>query len=258
MNLAEFQAAFQQAILADDDRLAPTFDETAEFCRKARIGVYIAAYRLRLAAVVAGDYPMLREALGEDAFEALTISYVEATQSSHANVRWYARDLPDFMAVQPRFRDQIAEQSLARFERALSDAFDAADAPVGSAEDLAEFGPETALRLQLEFHPSIRVLELTAGTTRAYESLCEGRSIESYGGDRELVLFWRQDGECFYRLIDDEEQFALKLAQDGYRFGELCQLLAFRVAGEDVSRRAAIFLSQWLADGLVSAIALDE
>lgn len=258
MKLAEFQAAFQQVILAADDRLSPTFDETAEFGREARIGVYIAAYRLRLAAVVAGDYPMLREAFGDDAFEALAISYIEATHSFHPNVRWYARDLPEFMAGHPRWRNQIAEHSLARFERALSDAFDAADADAGTAEDLAEFGPETALRLRLEFHPSVRALELAAGTTRVYDSLCEGRRIESCGEGREFVLFWRQGGECFYRLIDDDEQFALKLAQDGYRFGELCELLAFRLNGEDVSQRAAIFLSQWLADGLVSAITLDE
>ncbi|HEY8066828.1 MAG TPA: hypothetical protein VIF40_19205 [Methylosinus sp.] len=50
MMLADFQRAFQRRILAGADD-APTATE------QAGIGVYVDAYRLRLASVVASDYP---------------------------------------------------------------------------------------------------------------------------------------------------------------------------------------------------------
>ncbi|WP_159731521.1 DNA-binding domain-containing protein [Methylosinus sp. Ce-a6] len=251
MTLADFQSAFQNRILAGMDGARSQKESMG-------IGVYVDAYRLRLASAVASDYPALRNSMEESEFEALVLAYIESTRSTTPNLRWYSRGLPEFMMEDARWRHLTGETSLACLERALDDAFDSADAAIGSANELSALGPQDMFRLRFEFQPSLRLLTLESGTCGRYEALSGGEELARCEEGRESVLIWRRSGDCFYRLLEEDESFALTLAREGKSFGDLCELFAFRENGEDVDRRSAIFLSRWLADELVSAITLTD
>lgn len=256
MSLAEFQDNFQSAILTGATEIVAALSKTPRFDRATRLGVYVNAYRLRLAEFISKDYPILRDAIGDEEFEALAIAYIDHAPSRHRNARWYASSLPEFMDGHPPWQERRDWLDLARFERALNDAFDAADAPVLDMSAFRAIAPQQAPCLRLELHPSVRSLELRAGTAQRYACLVgkEETTVEVEGCER--VLFWRQNEQCFHRRLADDESLALTEAHKGRRFGEICSLIAFRDAGTSTAKLAAGFLLRWFEDGLVSAISL--
>ena len=96
-------------------------------------------------------------------FEALVEAFIDANPSRSRNARWYSTQLPDFMQESEAWGSNARAIGLACFERALTDAYDAADAPAKNIETLAEFSPEDWPRLAFAFHPSLRLLDVAAG-----------------------------------------------------------------------------------------------
>ena len=171
MKLAELQSLFQSAVLTGDAEDAAILDIVApprEADRPTMMGVYVNAYRLRLAEFLDEDYPALRVLLGDDDFEALVEAYIDANPSRLRNARWYTTRLPEFMQESENWSANALAIGLALFERALTDAYDAADAPAQSIETLAEFSPQDWPRLGFTFHPSLRLIEVAAGVLDAY------------------------------------------------------------------------------------------
>lgn len=249
MRLADLQQSFQKAILGEALTAPPIFASNARAAADERFGVYNAAYRLRLAEFVATDYPALRALLGDEDFGALVVDYIAATPSRGRNARWYGSRLPEFMRAQERWR-QTEAVDLALFERALADAFDAADAPTIRLDDLTQVAPDRWPQLVFAFHPSLRLLTLQEAIDTLHAAMIADADAPARGPERSAVLIWRNDGEVLHRRAEASEAMALTEAMAGATFGQICQLLAFQ-AGEEVGGLAAGSLAQWLADGLI-------
>lgn len=260
MSLAKIQARFQAGVLAGEKRreaaILDSIRNSARADRETLFGVYVDAYRLRLAEFVSNDFPVLRQRLGDEAFGDLVEDYIRSAPSRQRNARWYASRLPDFMCETARWRENQSACDLARFERALADAFDAADAPALAIDALREFGAEDWPRLAFAFHPSVTILDLAAGTAQLYEALVETGEAPTVRDSEETIIFWRSDGESVYRRIAEDERLSIMEAKKGKRFGEICALLAFQRDDETIMQRVAGFLSQWFADGLVTSLVI--
>ncbi len=289
MTLAELQALFQTAVLAGDSQNAALIaaiqpSSSGEKC--ARLGVYTNAYRLRLAEYFDEDYPAVRAAIGQEAFAALVDAYIDAHPSRTRNARWFSTHLPEFMEQDARWSDDAATIGLARFERALTDAFDATDADAQGIEALASFTPEEWPLLFFSFHPSLKVLQLPAGVLDTYvattpddedddtqddDAASEVDEVESFdasaesasgepfhsavsGDGVEAVAVWRANLELSYRHLDDDEFLALNEARAGKSFGDICQLLAFRNDDADPERVAQLLVN-WFSEGMVTSVA---
>ena len=251
MRLADLQMKFQAGIRNSDQSILASVRDSQRTDRATLFAVYYDAYRLRLAEFLANDFPMLRNLLGEEAFGRLAGDYIESTPSRQPNARWYGTRLPDFMLEIPSWCTNRSAIDLARFERALSDAFDAADAPIAAMESLQDTGSEDWPHLTFDFHPSVTILDFGGGTTEIYAALAEGNEPPAAREDRETILFWRNDGQPLYRPAAEDECLALREAMQRKKFAEIIALLAFQ-SGGDVTQRAAGFVSQWFADGLIS------
>ena len=81
-------------------------------------------------------------------------AYVAAKPSHHPNLRWFSQGLPDFLKTTEPYSDHPILADLAALEKALNDAFDAADAPVLALADMAGFAPELWNTLKFQPHPS--------------------------------------------------------------------------------------------------------
>jgi hypothetical protein len=286
VKLSELQTAFQAAVLTGDAEDAAILDLVAPSLNADRatlMGVYVNAYRLRLAEFLDEDYPALRVLLGDDEFEALVEAYIDANPSRLRNARWYSTRLPDFMQESENWGANALAIGLALFERALTDAYDAADAPAQGLETLAEFSPQDWPRLGFTFHPSLRLLEVAAGTLDAYTAADAGEegetpppleddgafeqqpsdatgseareSVASQPTPPEPVAVWRSELDPAYRLLDADEFLALNEAMAGHSFGDICQLVAFQNEGQPATERLAQFLVTWFSEGLVIAVA---
>jgi hypothetical protein len=258
MKLAELQTRFQAGIVKGDDTILAAIADSRRTDRATLFAVYHDAYRLRLAEFLSTDFPVLRAHLGEEAFGLLVEDYIESAPSRQPNARWYGTRLPDFMQKTAPWRRNRSAIDLARFERALSDAFDAPDAPIGTIDALRNICAEDWPRLAFEFHPSLRLLDLQSGTAQIYAALAEDEEASVIQQGEEAIVFWRNDGQSFYRPLEEDERLALMEAQQSKCFADICALLAFQRNDAGVTQRVAGFLSQWFADGLVTRLSLPD
>lgn len=260
MSLAALQAKFQAALLgldADQNILADV-KASRQLEPAARFGVYASAYRLRLAGFLAEDFKVLNNALGDDGFHALAEAYIDATPSRHRNARWYARGLPDFMQATSPWNESRSLIDIARLERAMADAFDAADASACPVAALAALAPEDWPQVRFAFHASAMVLTLAKGIGPAFEAAAaETACPEPDETQDEFLLVWRNgEVQVVYRELTSAEAMALSEALAGKNFGEICALLQFHdeADADTIAARAGSYLARWFADGLVIEI----
>ncbi|TLG78889.1 DNA-binding domain-containing protein [Methylocystis sp. B8] len=264
MKLADFQSLFQERVLAGSGEAdKPLLKKLRSSPRGATpetlLDVYQTGYRIRLADFVSQDHPGLRAILGDETFEALVDDYIDWRPSREPNARFFTTGLPDFMRENSPWRDDARAVSMALFERATVDAFDAADETSLAVQALADFTPEDWPRLAFDFDPSLTLLELAAGTVRAYDAAINEEEAEKVdaptAGDQvEYAAVWRVAHESAYRQLEPDEYVALNEARAGQAFGDICQMTAFQQAGEIAPERLAQCLSSWFQDGMIIGV----
>lgn len=251
MKLAELQAKFQAGILGHNQTVLASIRDSHGANRATLFAIYYDSYRLRLAEFLSNDFPVLRNYLGEEMFGRLVEEYIESTPSRHRNARWYSTRLRDFMCETAPWQNSPNAIDLAQLEGALADVFDAADAPLVGVESLRKISLEDCPNLVLEFHPSVMLIDLGAGTAEIYEALAWGREPQKTKAGRISILLWRNEGQTRYRRLEEDECLALREAKERKRLAEICAHMAFQANHKAASERAASFLSQWFADGLI-------
>ena len=182
MNLDALQNAFQAGILSGDPVIPASIEDGPRQDRAARFRAYYDAYRIRLAECLSNEYSALRDRLGDEDFGALIEAYIETQPSRHPAAQDYCRGLPNFMRATAPWRARRDIVDFAAFERQLSLAFDAADAPSLAIASLAHVAPADWPALTFAFHPSVEMLDLLQGTAQAY---ARTRGAEDAEGSQE-------------------------------------------------------------------------
>jgi hypothetical protein len=255
LTLTETQALFQEAILNQDDRVLDLLLDNSRTGRDTLFGVYQNGYVGRLVEILASDYEDLKSYLGEDKFEKLARAYISANPSRTQNARWFGSRMVEFLKTDGRYahRHEVAE--LAAIEQALSNAFDAADSPHITAQDLARFKPDDWGRLTFVPHPSVGILDLQTTAFAIWRAVKDGKTpprVKAKAG-RHLIT-WRQGTTPMIREIASEEVMMWMEACRGLRFESLCEMVAAYDEPDGAALRAAQYLQGWLsAEMLVTA-----
>ena len=134
-DFARQQAEFQRGILSDDDTVLAEILDSPREKREALFGVYRYAYGSRLVEAVRNDHELLHLYLGDEMFDEMGHAYVKAHPSEHPNLRWFSKSLPDFLRSNAPYSDHPVLSDLAALEKALNDAFDAAEGAVVELTD---------------------------------------------------------------------------------------------------------------------------
>jgi hypothetical protein len=255
-SLAELQRRFQAYLLNPSANPPAAFRDDGRASGAQRAEVYAEAYRLRLVEALAADYPALRARLGEDEFAALGRVYAKVYPSRYASIRWFGRDLGQFLREDSEHRERPEVAELAAFEWALSEAFDAAEAPVVSPEALAALPAACWPDLRIRFHPALRRIEIRFNTPEVWRALNRQDSPLPFEAlkQSQAWIVWRFDLKLFFRSLDASEAQAFDALHQGLHFAEVCEGLCDRLPAENVAATAAGFLARWLADGWVAAI----
>jgi len=264
MKLADMQALFQASVLdeAPDPLLLSQFQAPphAEKIEDA-FAVYHDGYRLRLTEFLANDYPVFREAMGEDAFNELADAYIAARPSTFRNARWFGAGLPDFLETTAPYNEESFVRGVAAIEAALAKSFDAEDVAPLPLESLGKIPQEDWPGLRFNFHPAVATVKAPAVALAAYEAVQAGEADPDLSEARAedlALLVWRDGLDVHYCEVDDLEALALQEALRGKPFGEICGLLAFarpEEPAEELTLAAATFLTQWFAAGMIVAAA---
>ncbi len=225
--------------------------------REPLLRIYQHAYRARLMAALRDNFGSLPRLMGDDAFDALALAYIDAHPSRQPSIRSFGDRLIDFMAEHDDLVPHPAMTDLARMEWALRSAFDAADAEPMAITALADVPAEAWAGLVLRLHPSAQLLPLHWCIEPAWRALqvAEGDEPElamPEAGDH-LLIVWRPLLETRWRSATSPTEAALlQAAAEGQPFGALCELAAEHVGAEHAAATAVGALQQWVTDGLLA------
>jgi hypothetical protein len=192
--------------------------------------------------------------LGDVAFHNLVTDYLLHNPPDHFSIREAGRRLPEQLGAHPAGAVHPCAADLARFERALNDAFDAADGPVLSSSALAVRAPNEWTGLRFALHPSVRLL--TCGwpvhTVRADadrgDAVCDPEPAAT------RLCVWRQEFTVFHRSLDEVDFSALQAVARGERFGDVCAVIGELIPADEAPRQVAAALARWLANGWIAEL----
>ena len=242
MTLIEQQAALKHAIVRGEDTPVA----------RGLLRIYQQAYTARLAAALRDNFGVLPQVMGDDAFEALALAYIEAHPSQRPSIRWFGDRLPEFMAARDELVPHPALTDLARMEWALRGAFDAADATPLGASDLAQMPADDWPALVFTPLPSVQLIAMEWNVGPVWRALqgTEAPDLPEPEALTHTLLIWRQGLDTRWRALDDRGAHLLRAAMSGETFADLCVLAASEVGDEQAALHAASALRGWLDDGL--------
>jgi hypothetical protein len=253
VSLAQLQSEFARWLLEREPPAeTPRLLGDARASAAERLHIYRYAYMSRLVQVLRDDFPALERALGREAFDPLAAAYLRAHPSQHFSLRHAGARFPAFLAAHEAARETRERApwapDLARFELAVSDAFDAADARPLARSDLAHLAPEAWAELRLTLMPGAQLLELAwpARELRAAYDAEQQLATHTITPERECVLVWRKTERVLHRACDADELALLARVASGLRFGELCALAARERGDAAGAAYAASLLATWV------------
>lgn len=221
-----------------------------------RLEIYANAYFHRIHGVLKNDFPALQAALGATPFHDMLTSYLLVEPSQHPSLRYAGERLANFLACHDaaagiRMRSPWAAD-LAALEWTRVDAFDGPDGSVLEREALASLSPAEFGGLFLCLGSWVLLRSFDHRVERIWRAATEAEPIQSSEApESTIVLVWRKSEEVVHRRLESLEAAALTLLVPGIRFEELCDWVATRIGEEKAPVRAAGWLEQWLADGLL-------
>ena len=243
------------AALVRGDRGLPPVD---------RLAVYATAYFARLHDCLREDFGALARAFGPAAFHDLVKTYLMMHPSMRPSLRHAGAHLPEHLATEPFatiFGRRCAYAAdLARLEWAMTEAFDAEDAPALQREDIAARAPEIWQDARFETAPSLQLLACAWPVHVVRERFDREEAALAWDGAPRLeaeptwVRVWRLDERVRYRAISRLEFEALGVASTGERFAAICERTAEVVGDAEAAPRAAALLSSWIWDGLLARL----
>ena len=254
-SLGDLQRAFQDYLLAASDAFQVSVRDTSKADRVTLLGVYRDGYALRLIEALTTDYPGVMAMAGPADFDRMARAYIAAHPSRHPSVRWYGRDLADFLATTEPYSATPAAAEMARFEWALGEAFDSPDSAPIAADALMALPQDAWETLAFTTLPSLRRLVLAFEAPQAWQRReeVEPGDLEVERAPEPLVwAIWRPDLVSNFRSLDADEAAMLDVLADGRPFPELCEAVAPFTGEEQAPARAAGLLRAMVEGGMIA------
>jgi len=263
--LADIQQQFMQYLLSDQaddnhDQIQSTIqrhvaNQTGISADK-RLQIYANGYRIRLTETIETDHQLLGQYLGDDLFDKMAADYISAYPSSNKSLRQFCDALPDFLQQDEFFKQHPIIADLARFERRLLNAFDAADSPRASFSDLQAVPPEQWPNCCLRFHPSVQVFTCHSNAVEAWQALKVDTAppAPDYGSPRAWLL-WRGQSRLTEFVSLSAAQHALLLGFiQGNNFASQCEQMLEWHDQQHAPLMVLQTLQAWFQQGLIRAV----
>jgi hypothetical protein len=175
MNLAELQHAFFDVVrqpLTEDERMREQMLDGRSTRRIAeeivkpndrltsveRLEIYNRVYWFRLLSSLADDFPGLRAVIGQEKFDQILLGYLTEMPSVSFTLRDLGSRLEPWLRAHPEFiaGNERMALDMVRLEWADIEAYDTAEFPMLTQNELANLGEDPIFHLQ----PYIQLLEL--------------------------------------------------------------------------------------------------
>jgi hypothetical protein len=219
-----------------------------------RLAIYHTAYRLRLRDALRDLYGHTLRYLGDLAFDAAALAYVEGHASAHADLRHYGRDFHRWLPG--HLRDEPEAGELALLDHTLRGAFDGPDARPLTLAELATIDADDWSHIGFLLHPTCARLQLHTNALALWQAVddeCDAPPPLPLAEPGE-VLVWRRGHQPHFRSIGALEALALTQLQAGAGFAATCAALAAAYPDQDAASEAGLLLRRWIDEELLCGI----
>jgi hypothetical protein len=188
-------------------------------------------------------------------FDHMARAYVSAHPSRHPSIRWFGKDVADFLGATPPYSRTPAAAEMARFEWALGEAFDSPDVTPITADALMALAPEAWETLAFTTLPSLRRLTLAFEAPQAWqrrEEVEPGDLAVERAPEPLVWAIWRPELISNFRSLDGDEAAMLDALVEGRPFPDLCEAVAPFTGEEQAPARTASLLRAMVEGGMIA------
>jgi hypothetical protein len=224
--LAELQRDFARAVRGDALAIQELGIDAGDLNAERRLAVYRNHHRLSLAGAVAANFPTVVKVVGEEAFQALALSFVAVEPPRDPCLAGYGSGFPDFLEGDPRAQSLVYLGDVARLDWAQNVAERIDDLATFTAEHLAQMDAADLDALRLKPHPSLTLLSSLYPLLRIRDvaaGMTEGASLDSGGVD---LIIWRKAGTVTCIALDRSDLGFIRALTEGQTLAEATQGLA--------------------------------
>lgn len=245
---------FQERVVAPHERrrlpahgaatvLLPSLLLTAE----ERVDIYSGMYAARLEEALRQDYPVLEAYLGHPRFHALCRRYIARFPSRHYSLNPFGRRLPELL--------KGPALSIARAERAMSEAFDADEAASMTPDAFKRLPPARMAGMRFSMVPSMRLLRLDHRVNPFIDAVKQGRVLPSVPRRRSWMAVYRKDYVIWRMDLDQAAFAALREISRGRPLGRAVAAAArrWKEGAEDLEAAIGRWFGEWSREGFFSS-----
>jgi hypothetical protein len=251
--LRELQVDMQRHLLGEESTATAAIVDAPPLPAADRLAIYRNAYQVRLIDALHETYPVLHGLLGDEAWVELGHAYVAAHPSVFRSIRWYGRELAEYLKASAPYSEAPILPEVALLEWTLSEVFDAPDAASLPRSALSAIEPSAWASLTLKFHPSLRRLTFSWNTAAVWKAMSQEETPPrpEMAPDPVPWLLWRQDLQNYFRSMSAVESTALASALSRRNFAQLCEDLGALLPQEEIPAAAASLLGAWADSGMI-------
>jgi hypothetical protein len=231
---------------------------TNKISAEERLAVYSYAYQAHLIDALSEHYPMLKLYLGDEQFEALSLSYIKKHPSTYRSIRWFGDQLSSFLAENTFYRTFPYLSELAQFEWTQSLVFDALNSQILTLEEISTVPLEQWATMQFTSHPSVYRLNLSWNIVEIWQALKENQTPPEPTSQSTLLVLWRNNFINQYCVLTDDEAWAMDAMLNCASFSEICEGLCQWHDVETTALHAASLLKGWILSGLIAELSFPK
>jgi hypothetical protein len=252
-----------QAVAAPDavaaqpsERIADIILPSAQLTPVERVGIYHGMYLLRMEEALQVDYPGLAHFLGGARFRELVRGYVQQHPSRSYTLNRLGDHLPDYVQTAVGIPRRAFCHDLARLELAVSQVFDAEEAPSLTADEVAAVPPDAWEGAVLQPIPALRVLTLRYPVNAYLSSVREDRHDHPPTRQRaSFVAIYRRDYAIYRKDIQAAAHDLLADLVAGRTLGEAITAATARPGRRAPSEEELFgWFRGWIGSGLFRSV----
>jgi hypothetical protein len=250
----------QDAILrGEDDANEPDawIKPKENFSSAEQLNVYINGYRYRLYNVTAEDFPILKYAMGEEAFDTFLSDFVNNVHSQHFNIARYSALLPNFLALHDLNTPFFLE--IAQVEAAISQLADMAETTALTPEHLAGMTPDALMERQLLPRAALQLFKLAYPVNDYYMAVKNGDAPSIPAPEASHLAVFRHEDSVWRMELNEHEYVLLHNLFDGLPVGQALEKTQAECGLDEEALPAQLshWFSRWMRNGLLAATELD-
>jgi hypothetical protein len=208
---------------------------------RERLDVYRHGYEARLVECLADDFPVLKVALGEDAFDALCRAYIARFPSEAPNLNAYGRHVPETCSG--------FAADLARLEWAIVEVIHEASGTPMTMESMAAVPEDSWAGAHLVASRALRLLTLQHPANDYFQAVRDGHAPAIPGPGASATVVYRS-GRTVWRMGLTPPMHRVLAALVG---GEPLEPALSLAEGEPPEQVTAWF-REWVSSGLFVAV----